>query len=330
MLAWPAFALLKQHYPEATVIALVPQYTSPMAELCPWVDEVMIDEHRTPAFSDILGLSRKIRSARVDASVSLFSETRTAVALWLARVAQRVGPATKLAQVFLNDRLRQRRSRSAKPEHEYNTDLVRYFIESNGDSPGEPPEPPYLSFDRRTTQLQKQDYYREHGIGEDHRLVYIHPGSGGSAINLSLQQYADLAAALAQDYKLHIVITAGPGELGTAQALSQLMRKPGHSIYHSTQGLLPFCQFIAMSDLFISGSTGPLHIAGALNVATAAFYPARQSATELRWQTLNDENRRIVFSPEKYTGDDDMKTIDTRNSARRISEFLQQVWCVDT
>jgi ADP-heptose:LPS heptosyltransferase len=325
MLAWPALALLRKQYPQAAIIALVPQYTSPMAELCPSIDEIIIDHHQGPAVKDIRTLSRRLEEARVDASISLFSETRTALALWLAGVPRRFGPATKIAQLFLNQRLLQKRSRSAKPESEYNSDLVRHFIQASNDEPVSIPGPPYLSFDDSDTKAQKQAYYEEHHIDPARELVFIHPGSGGSAINLSLQQYADLARKLAQDNQVHYVITAGPGELDTAQDLSKLMHGLEHGIYHSTQGMVQFSRFISMCDLFISGSTGPLHIAGALNVATAAFYPARQSATALRWQTLNQADRRLAFSPEKHSGDGDMKTIDPGACAQQISQLLHQV-----
>ena len=43
MLAWPAFALLKQQYPESNISALVPAYTEPMAIICPWIDDIIID-----------------------------------------------------------------------------------------------------------------------------------------------------------------------------------------------------------------------------------------------------------------------------------------------
>ena len=330
MLAWPSYALLKQQYPDARVVALVPGYTSPMAELCPWIDEIIIDDRQASSFRDILILTRKIRDARIDASISLFSETRTALSLWLARVPLRFGPATKLAQLFLNHRLLQKRSRSAKPEFEYNSDLVRHFVESNNDTPRPLPGPPYLTFDQDTVITRKQGYRQQQGIHSDTRLVFIHPGSGGSAINLSLEQFAQIANTLARQENLHFVITAGPGEVEAAEALSRQLPNVAHSVYHSTEGLVAFSQFIAICDLFISGSTGPLHIAGALNVPTAAFYPARRSATELRWQTLNEADRRIAFSPERYKGERDMETIDTEKCAHKISRFLLHAGCVDS
>lgn len=43
MLAWPSFAMLKASLPDCHITALVPKYTVALAELCPWIDAVIID-----------------------------------------------------------------------------------------------------------------------------------------------------------------------------------------------------------------------------------------------------------------------------------------------
>ncbi|MDH5387059.1 MAG: glycosyltransferase family 9 protein [Gammaproteobacteria bacterium] len=320
MLAWPALSLLKKQYPESTITILIPSYTKPMAEICPWIDSIIIDDVHSTALKDALHLSKKIKTLNFDVSISLFSELRTALALWLARVPERLGPATKIAQLFLNLRLKQKRSLSLKPEYEYNTDLVRHFISLQGDRPLDSQEPPYLKFNQQEIIDLRQAYMDEHNIDNGYKLVFIHAGSGGSAINLSLQQFADLAIHLNKSTRLHFILTAGPDELDIASRLSELMHGTSHNIYHSTEGLINFSRLISICDLFISGSTGPLHIAGALNVCTVAFYPARRSATPLRWQTLNSEEKRIYFTPDSYQGEGDMSRIDVIECARKISK----------
>lgn len=319
MLAWPAFALLKQQYPDCRVTALVPAYTAPMAELCDWIDDVLIDDRRPSFIKDIACLSSNIRKQQFDVSISLFSEARTSISLWLAGIKKRIGPATKVAQIFLNIKLKQKRSRSLKPEFEYNLDLVRYFIRLNGDDCSVEPSPPYLCFDNELISKYKADFYKQHNIDINTRLLIIHPGTGGSAINLSLEQYATLAKRIAEKSDTFFVITAGPGEIDKADALSELLDDVNHTVHESTGSIVNFCHFINMCDLFISGSTGPLHIAGALNVNTAAFYPARKSATSLRWETLNAEDKRISFSPERYTGENDMQQINIEQAADDIN-----------
>jgi len=323
MLAWPAFALLKRQYPAAVIVALAPRYTVPMAELCPYIDEVIVDERRGSGLGDMLRLARRIRGAGIDVSVSFFSGFRTALALWLARVPVRVAPATKLAQLFHNRKLRQKRSLSAKPEFEYNLDLARYAIELNGDPPQPAPRPPYLEFDSAAVAALRSRYCTQHGIDPQQMLVFIHAGSGGSAINLSLEQFAAIAALIIDRIGAHIVFTAGPDELDSAARLASMLPGACCSVYHSVEGLVTFTHFIGICDAFISGSTGPLHIAGALNRPTVAFYPARRSATSLRWRTLSEDGRRLEFMPEQYSGETASLDIDVDACGASIESFLR-------
>lgn len=326
MLAWPALSLLKKQHPDSCITVLVPSYTKPIAEICPWIDRTITDDKHKGTISDAHQLARVLTAFNFDASISLFSELRTSLALWLARIPERYGPATKAAQLFLNKRLRQKRSLSQKPEYEYNADLIRYYIASRGGVPVIMQGPPYLQFNHDEIVELKQAYLHEHSIDKDRKLIFIHAGSGGSAINLSLQQFADLAILINKSCMVHFVLTAGPDELDYAYTLSQLMHETSHSIYHSTGGLVSFSRFISICDLFISGSTGPLHIAGALNVPTTAFYPARRSATALRWMTLNEKNRRIAFSPERYDKAATKLDISIDRYAKEISYFLSRLY----
>jgi ADP-heptose:LPS heptosyltransferase len=318
MLAWPALALLKKQYPDSEVTALVPAYTAPLAEICQSIDHILIDERQHSLFNDIPALVRKFRTRTFDVSISLFSQTRTSLALYLSGIKNRTGPATKIAQVFLNDRLKQRRSRSAKPEFEYNLDLVKHFIQNQGDPAVTTPGAPYLVFDSNEIASLRQEFCEKHAVDPRSRLVIIHAGHGGSANNLSLDQYAKLARAIARP-STYLVLTAGPGEHDIAHVLSRKMADCNHCIHESSAGLVEFAKFIAACDMFIGGSTGPLHIAGAVNILTAAFYPARQSATALRWKTINEESKQLTFSSKQG---DDMNTIDLDQAASRISALL--------
>lgn len=322
MLAWPAFALLKKQYLDSEITALVPEYTAPLAEQCEWIDKVLIDTKSDSFFKDVLLLSKNIKINNYDISISLFSELRTSLSLWLASVPIRIGPSTKLAQIFLNRTQRQKRSQSLKPEYEYNLDLIAYLLQLKGDSITEKPCPPYLSFTKTEVVKTRTELKEKFDIDETTKLVFIHPGTGGSAINISIEQYAELIQYVAKN-NVYIVITAGPGEYDIAKSLSSQINKIKHHIHHSTSGLIEFCKLISTCDLFIGGSTGPLHIAGALNILTAGFYPAKKSATSLRWQTLNSPDKRLSFSPPVYTGINDMSSIDIRHASDII---INRLW----
>lgn len=319
MLAYPTFILLKQALPHAAIHALVPAYTREMALCCAGIDAVEIDPGAGAPLKEQLALLRRLRSARYDAVLTLYSTTRVG---WLAAAAgipYRLAPATKIAQLFYNRRLRQRRSQSAKPEYVYNLDLGMKLLADHGLSDLKPPAPPHLCFPGTQIARLREEFCRARGIAATERLVFVHPGSGGSANNLSIDQYVTLARGLRAAMPFTLVISAGPGEEANAARLETQTEGLRRTVYHSREGLRRFAQHIQLADLFISGSTGPLHIAGALDRPTAAFYTRRRSATSLRWQTLNRPERRLAFSPPETASEEDMDAVDVTVAAAVIS-----------
>lgn len=324
ILSLPSFALLKASLPSATLAALTSSYTKDIAELSEWIDEVIIDETDSNSIQNTLRLAKNIRQYKIDAAITLYSTTRIGLTLAATRIKYRLAPATKIAQIFYTHTLKQRRSRSTKPEYSYNLDLAFKFLTDNNMNIKPVPEPPYLTFDTELIQTLKKGFVMSQDIKETDKIIFIHPGSGGSANNLTLLQYAKLAQLLTSTTGHTIVLTAGPNEADLVNKLSNLMKNTHHIVYHSKQGLINFSKHIAFADLFISGSTGPLHIAGALDVPTAAFYTRRRSATPLRWQTLNSPDRRLAFTPPETADEMDMSQIDIAAAAKEISnQFLK-------
>ena len=318
MLAWPALALLRRNLPQARIAVLVPEYTAPLARICPSVDEVIVDPRLGGEWKNGNALAALLKPQRFDAVITLFSRFDTGLAVWRAGIPYRHAPATKLAQIFYNRRSSQRRSLSEKPEYEYNLDLVRRFLAEQGVAPVQPVEAPYLKFDAADTESLKAAFLKEHGIANRSKLVFVHAGHGGSAANLSLEQYAELMSRLHETDAYQAVLTAGPGEEKAAVRLTEMLRIP-RTLYISKQGLVEFAKHLAFADLFISGSTGPLHLAAALDRPTAAFYPRRRSSTPLRWQTANHEDRRLAFTPPGEAGESDMSKVDLQAAAAAIA-----------
>jgi ADP-heptose:LPS heptosyltransferase len=316
MLAWPAIALLAESLPEAKVDVLVPEYTRELAEVCPWVDRVVIDPGRRAGVGE---LTRRLREGGWSSLIALFSTTRVALAARRAGIEYRLAPATKLAQFLYTHRIAQRRSRSEKPEFEYNNDLVRHFLAQRSASAVEV-GPPYLRFDEELVEGLEREFRERHGVDGESLLVFLHPGSGGSARNLTVEQYARLADRLGSGRGHVLVVTAGPGEEGRARELARRVKGSRCVVHLSEGGLLRFAHHLAFADLFISGSTGTLHVAGALDRPTAAFYPRRRSSTPLRWKTLNSPGRHLAWCPEPGVPECDLSSIDLAAAARSISE----------
>lgn len=316
-LALPSFALIKQALPHAQLTALVPNYTREVAALSPWIDGVLID----PGRRQELELLRRLRAGGFDAVITLFSTTRIGLTLFASGIPYRLAPATKAAQVFYNHRLLQRRSRSEKPEFEYNLDLARRFLADLGLAAGAPRRP-YLAAETAEVARLEAEFRAQYGVAAATKLVFVHPGSGGSANNLSVEQYAELARRLRSSAEHLIVISSGPGEVELGERLAAALPDVPHIQHVSRQGLTAFIKTLAFCDLFISGSTGPLHLAGALDRLTVGFYPRRRSSTPLRWQTLNSPQRRLAYAPPATAAEGDMGSIDIAAAAAEISQHF--------
>ncbi|MGR2738596.1 glycosyltransferase family 9 protein [Billgrantia sp. Q4P2] len=331
MLAWPALACLKAGAPEARVSVLVPGYTAPLARLCPWVDEVILDPGDGAGKEAQRKLLARLRNARFTAMLTLYSTPRIGWLGWRAGIPRRLAPATKWAQLFYNHRIVQRRSRSAKPEYLYNLELAEALLEAEGRSPGSRPTPPFWPLPTGAVEAQRKTIAAELALDTRAPWLFLHAGSGGSAVNLSSVQYAELATAVdahlaASAIRPQWLLTAGPGEETTARELRDSLASRGLSatVLPPRASLGDFALALAAADLFIAGSTGPLHIAGCLNRPTAGFYPARRSATSLRWQTCNDEAHRLAFSPPEEAGESNMAAIDLEAAAESISALVHR------
>ena len=325
MLAWPAFAMLKASDPSLKLTALVPPYTAELARACPYLDDVIIDAPKNDkmAFQRVVS---EIKARQFDAMISFFSNTHNAKLAWKCRIPYRLAPATKWVQFFYNHRLTQRRSQSAKPEFEYNLDLARAFLRDHK-IPVVEPRTPYLSFEQSAVDFQRKFLCDQLQIDTSKKWIFLHSGSGGSANNLSLTQYAQLIQGLLRHLDVYVILTAGPTESEKAHELAGLVQDPRVVIYDKNKGLVDFAHSLACADLFIAGSTGPLHLSGALNVPTIGFYPSRRSATPLRWQPINDAHKHLAFCPPNdKASQTDLTQIKIEEKLEEIIGFMTKVW----
>lgn len=318
MLAWPTLALLRRSLPDVILTVLVPAYTRDLARLCPWIDAVLTDP------DDL----HQVTQDRFDAVLTLFSTGRIGWQVFKGRIPLRLAPATKLAQLFYNHRVVQRRSRSEKPEYIYNLDLAGALLQRLG-VPAADHAAPYWPLSAETVSQQRERLASSLGIHSSHRWFFVHPGSGGSANNLSVPQYAELVRqvhrrAADRQRPIQWVFTCGPGEEAKAEDLQRRCADLPCVVYRSNDGLAVFALSLSSADLMIAGSTGPLHVAGALDVPTVGFFPAKRSATALRWRPCNSPGRTLAFSPDVHAPDpEDMGSIDMVACAEAVTAWCQ-------
>lgn len=276
--ALPSMYVLKQYDQKNKIIACVAPLNKALAEACDFIDEVIVD---TPQ-SSLFELSRKLKSANIDLSITLFSNTRVAIAQFLARIPMRYAPATKIAQIFYNKKVKQRRSEVKMAEFEYNLALVK---EAFKDIDLKYKQPLLCFNDAKSVYEQ---FCKQNSITK--KVVAFHVGFGGSSdANWSLDEYEILIQEVLTQEKYQVLLTFGPDEIALREEMQKRLKNENIIFYLSNEGLVNFAKLIANFKLFVSTSTGTYHLASLVGCATLTFFGDSNFASAKRWKSVGDE-----------------------------------------
>lgn len=319
ILTLPAATALKQERPDVRLSYLVSCYAAPVLEHHPDVDEILCDpgvEYRS-ARQQLLGQG-------FDAVVFFKPYRDWFWSAYRAGVQHRIGTGYRWYSFLLSNRVYEHRSRFDKHESEYNLNLLKPLGVSDSH-----PKPPRL-------------YLTPIEISQANELlacltrprVVIHPGNI-HARNWTTERYFDLAREL-RTHGFSVVLTGSEQEWGNFNG-------PERDAYLANSGVLnlmgrlslrQLIAVISQGDLVVSGSTGPMHVAAALGVATVSLFDPRRGSSTVRWGPLGD--RGMVFKPEVPTCEkciyekcpywDCMDRIPVETVAQKVREVLSQHW----
>ncbi|WP_345992908.1 glycosyltransferase family 9 protein [Sulfurimonas sp. HSL-1716] len=277
--ALPACKVLKKYDPRNRIIVCVAPLNESLAHACDFIDEVIIDDGRSSVFK----LSQRFRAAKIDVSITLFSNTRVAFAQFLARIPKRIAPATKIAQIFYTQRVKQRRSEVKMAEFEYNLELARVlFPDIDLDF-----EKPLLRFDDALKVYEK--FCKANSIEKE--TIAFHPGFGGSSdANWSVDEYIELVRTVLEKKSLQAVMTFGPDEQNLYDYCREKLKNEDVVFYISKEGLVNFAKLISNFKLFVSTSTGTYHLAALVGIPTMTFFADSLFASSARWKSVSDES----------------------------------------
>jgi len=271
--ALPAIYVLKKHNPQNRLIVCISEINAPLAKECDFIDEFIIDDKNESIFT----LAKKIKKAKIDASITLFSNTRVAFAQFLARIPVRIAPATKIAQIFYTNRVKQKRSEVKMAEFEYNLALTtEVFPEIDLTY-----KKPLLSF--KNIENFYEVFCFNHEIEKE--VIAFHIGFGGSSdANLTIDEYENLIKNVLIMKKYQVVMTFGPDEKELYEAMQNRFEGLDVVFYLSVDGLVYFAKLISQFRLFVSTSTGTYHLASLVGTPTMTFFGSSLFASAARWK----------------------------------------------
>ena len=281
--ALPTLYVLKHHNPQNKIIALVAPLNEELAKACPFVDEVVVDRGEST-----FELAGRLKPYKFDASITLFSNTRVAIAQFLARIPIRIAPSTKIAQIFYNRRIKQRRSQVKMAEFEYNLELAKaLFCDISLKYPK-----PLCSFDDANGVYEK--FCKTLGIQRE--VIAFHPGFGGSSdANFSNDEYIEMIESVLNVGRYDVLLTFGPDEEALAHFFQKRLEGKKVFFYISKEGIVNFAKILSGVKLFVSTSTGTYHLASLVGTPTLTFFADTLFASAKRWKSVGDEKLQKHF-----------------------------------
>jgi ADP-heptose:LPS heptosyltransferase len=345
ILSTPVLAALRAQYPNAHITFLVRGFVAPLVRDIPEIDRVFIydPDGRHSGIGGYFRLMEELKAQRFQISIVLQSTLRLASALFGVGVPNRIGPLSKLHSYFFYNRgSRQRRSLVEMHEADYNLQLLRKL----GIRVGTHQIPTQVSISEEKRKAAR-DWLFDNGwdaADAGHkRLIAVHPGMGGSALNWPENYYVDLIRSLRKEGN-EILLTGGPAEGFLLERIVLELEKTGDKaiVYAgkiadegSPAAIDRLGALFAETDLVVAPSTGPLHLAVALGLPVVTFYPPIRVQSAIRWGPyVSDPEDAGILVPEVYCGEDFgcrgpkcnhypcMKMIGPRDALREVSRLL--------
>ena len=121
------------------------------------------------------------------------------------------------------------------------------------------------------------------------RLLGINPGASyGSAKRWSPEKFAQIAIELSDNFD--IIIFGGIDELISSNRIENLLMKNNTHNFLNLAGktsITELTKYISSLDIFLTGDSGPMHIAASLQIPTVALFGPTNPVETSQWKNQN-------------------------------------------
>jgi lipopolysaccharide heptosyltransferase II len=274
LLSMPAVEALHERYPAAEIWMMTLPYTADIPARYPFVTRVItLDTNSIRAPRSLLSLATLkpwydtywlLRRQRFDLAVGLFG-LMASIWAFLSGATHRIGYLKEAYPLLHTMTLPGMRYDRRQHEVRWCLDLAEFAGAERRDR--------YTHLEVEPGAAERVDrVLAQHGIRAGTLLIGIHGGSiNGSAKRWPATHWAELADRLGDEFGARIVLTGSSSELPIAQQVTSLMRTSPIVLTGQTT-VNELAAVLARCDLVLSGDSGPLHMAVALNRPTVSVY----------------------------------------------------------
>jgi ADP-heptose:LPS heptosyltransferase len=309
MLSLPLVDFIKEKYPSCRITFLLRSYTADLAIDYKGIDEVLelVEDNGKPKVWQNVNM---LRNKIFDTVIIVYPTFILSLIVYFSRIKNRIGTGYRWYSFFFNKKVYEHRKTAERHELEYNLNLLKQININNILEESTVNFHLTISEDVRKKVIS---VLMKKGIHLEKVNIIVHPGSGGSAVDLPIEKMKQLIELLST-LDCNIFLTGSDSEVELCQKL--VVRR---NIYNFA-GELKLKELVALIDLskvFISNSTGPLHIAAALNKYVIGFYPKILACSPRRWGPYTE--KKTIFMPEIKCSNCDREQCEKLNCMESIN-----------
>ena len=278
---------IKKHFPKCKVVFLGRSYTKDVISLSEHVDEFI----NYDALEKLLPQERitELKKIKADVFVHVFPKKEIAQLAKSAGIPLRVGTTNRIYHwLTCNKLINLSRKNSVLHESQLNLKLLSF-----------------LKIETSVSLKTISDYYgfsKVPVLNSDHEKlidpnrfnVILHPKSKGSAREWGVDNFEKLIELLPKEkFKIFIGGTEQEGKL-----MPELLKNANITDLTGKLSLEQYIAFINAANGLVAASTGPLHIAAALNKKAIGLFVPKRPMHPGRWMPIGKDAHYVVFDKE--------------------------------
>ena len=285
---------IKKYLPDSRLTLISRSYVKPVLDGLSFIDEIVYIEDYQDNFNKVL------KEKKIDAIFFPRPRFKECLACFTARIPLRIGSAYRWYSFLMNHKVHDHRRDARYHEAEYNTRLLASAL-------GREVETKLVSpVINQDAMFKIKNILNEYGIRTWDKFIILHPGSGGSSIVWSTDNFRQLGIVLTEN-RFKVILTGSKEEQKICESIAD--NNPRIINLSGRFDLYEMIALISTASLLIANSTGIIHIAAALGTPVVGLYPNSPSLSAARWGPYSPNAFVLSPPPEDKLKQDEMNEI---------------------
>jgi ADP-heptose:LPS heptosyltransferase len=288
----PMVREIKKAFPDSFVATLTQPNTTAILQNNPYIDKMITDDLSKESYKKVI---EELKEYKFTDGLLVLPTDRAAYQMFFAGIKDRIGVGRKLYEIITFMKSVSRNNYiPLRHEADYCMDLARKIgVVTDNYQPE--------IFVSEEEKKWTKDFYNSFGIKDDTFKIILHTGSKNSAPNWSEDKYFELLKGILKKFREgNFVIMLTALEM-TEEFKSKVRNLNENRIIDVSQkitNLRELIKVISGIDLMLCSSTGPIHLADALDIKCIGIHCHRNVSCAKHWGVINKKSINLEVTKE--------------------------------